>query len=286
MPTDEEKKRQKAREKAFAMLLEVYGKKQRLERLKQNSIFSTNFSIEGGANSHKEDVLTANAIYKTENTKRQFQQQMDLIRDAFDKMEGYKTKFYKPSDKSGWTIGHGIDISQMTEEQVRQLGMPEKAINFAKKYKAFGRTDVQLPNRLPDFSKEAGWDLFVHNVLSKNVEEFSKVKAQNPNLSDEAAAVFVSYNHWAGDALAKDVPSFTPYKTHVRLGENKYGKNPIRELYMKGELTDESMAGAFKDLYQGMDPNWQNARTMERYYSRVTTGDWDGRPFSMFASTK
>jgi hypothetical protein len=210
---------------------------------------------------------------------------------AFNKqMEGEITKFYKPSSKSGWTIGQGVDLSALTPEQARELGMPARLIKYALNKGAFGTTSVPVGRSPVMDPEDPQWKKFIANVNAPYVETMVKIKEAHPQLSDRVVTALAQAKHWAGSLSNTTTDYFDkpkgqggsyPKLFYYDKETGKYG-NVIDAVLSRDNITDEDVIKSFYAAKRGLENYWtgsdeypQNKRTYQRYINFMVGGDPD-----------
>jgi hypothetical protein len=159
-------------------------------------------------------------------------------------MEGWRSKGYVPSNRSGVTIGYGIDLSQPpynTAEGLRQNGFSEEFINKAISLGVLGK-DAEALGGMAE-AKKLAKQLTVPNTKAEKNRQFRLIQTNVDQRAEKYSGkmdenAFVSYktlNHWSGGGMSKE------QRDKISADDLAKGiRNPYdRKAYVAGVIEDE-----------------------------------------------
>lgn len=199
-------------------------------------------------------------------------------------MEGDRGAFYNPGKgTSGWTVGQGIDIGQMTREDAVSLGMPRALVDIADKHKAWGVQGKKVPKTVQKMAfdmESEEWKNFGNNVARTKLPVMEKIATDNPNLSSRAVVALAQVDHWTGGVynrtneaskLNRSEKSLKTDGRQTSTTENLI--NPLANLLESGNATDEGVREVLALTQKSYGTGRPlNSTTMGRYLDYLEQG--------------
>ena len=161
-----------------------------------------------------------------------------------ENMEGWRAQGYVPSNRSGVTIGYGIDLSQPpynTEEGLRANGFSEEFISKAVELGVLGKDAVALGGI--NKAKRLARQLTISDTEEEKVRQFRLVQEKvnkraekyNGKMDEDAFISYKTLNHWSGGGLSKE------QRDNISERDLKRGiRDPYtRKAYVAGVIEDE-----------------------------------------------
>lgn len=161
-----------------------------------------------------------------------------------ENMEGWRAQGYVPSNRSGVTIGYGIDLSQPpynTEEGLRANGFSQEFISKAVELGVLGK-DAEALGGI-NKAKRLARQLTISDTEEEKVRQFRLVQEKvnkraekyNGKMDEDAFISYKTLNHWSGGGLSKEQRDNISEKDLKRGIRNPY----TRKAYVAGVIEDE-----------------------------------------------
>jgi len=200
-------------------------------------------------------------------------------------MEGDRGAFYSPGKgTSGWTIGQGIDISQMSRDEVIGLGLPDEMVAIADKYEAWGVEGKKVPREVQKMSFDMNtdaWKEFGENVAATKLPLMEKIERDNPQLSTRGVVALAQADHWSGGLYSRPRSASKFNRSTMsltsggkRTSATKDLQNPLALLLESGAATDGGVREVFGLIQKSYGTGRPlNSTTLGRYMNYLDTGN-------------